>query len=186
MFLSCLKCLFSTISPDQGENYRRALSPVFTPSGISVKIALGWFWAILCCKMYHVWYINVRFRIESLHCIFLVCDWCPLSIVLYILCWTVLYWVPFEGNFVILTHPVYATRGVIWGAASQGKRNKEKRKKTIKKRKKREKKKKRENYYIWRAVFSNFSIVGWHWKINKKFAPSPRKSWNDVPVCYYI
>ena len=34
--------------------------------------------------------------------------------------------------------------------------------------------------HIWSAVFSNFSIVRWHWKIKIILAP-PRKSWNDAP-----
>ena len=33
-----------------------------------------------------------------------------------------------------------------------------------------------------KCCFSNFSIVRWHWKINKKFGP-PRKSWNDARAC---
>ena len=74
-----------------------------------------------------------------------------------------------------------------WGAVAP--KEKEKRKKKERKKEKREKKKKKKerrelwitsNYYIQSAVFSNFSIVRWHWKIKKNLAP-PRKSWNDAP-----
>ena len=61
-------------------------------------------------------------------------------------------------------------------------RKKKKRKKKRKKRKKREKRKKGTmksvkllHIALSSAVFSNFSIVRWHWKIIRKFGPSKKK-----------
>ena len=76
-----------------------------------------------------------------------------------------------------------------WGGPSPP-RKKKKRKKERKKenREKREKNKNKRKKGTMNNVkllhkelfFSNFSIVRWHWKIQKTFCP-PRKSWNDAP-----
>ena len=82
---------------------------------------------------------------------------------------------------------LYGIRGVIWGGwgplpPPKEKEKKKKKRKKEKRETKREKKKERKKgtmnnvklLHIKCCFFSNFSIVRWHWKILKKFAP-PKK-----------
>ena len=79
-----------------------------------------------------------------------------------------------------------------WGAVAppppQGKWKKEKRKKKERKKEKKRRKKERKkgtmnNVKVLhiKCCFSNFSKVGWHWKIKKLFAPKKKLKWRYCP-----